>query len=70
MVVAVSEIILVDDASEAGHLGAPLEAAVARLDVPVLIVRSTQRIGLIKARLRHSTALETMLQGETVSGGR
>jgi len=53
----------VDDASEAAHLGAPLEAAVARLDVPVLIVRSIQRIGLIKARLRHSTALETMLQG-------
>ncbi len=52
-----------DDASEAAHLGSALEAALARLDVPVLIVRSTQRIGLIKARLRHSTALQTMLQG-------
>lgn len=55
---AVAEIILVDDASQQAHLGAQLEAYVARLPVPVFIVRSTTRIGLIKARLRqhHHTA--------------
>ena len=46
------EIILVDDASEQTHLGAQLEAYVAGLQVPVVIVRSETRIGLIKARLR------------------
>ena len=41
----VSEIILVDDASEAAHLGRALETAVARLAVPVLILRQGFRSG-------------------------
>ena len=47
-----SEIILVDDASEQEHLGSRLEVYVARLPLPVIILRSPTRIGLIKARLR------------------
>jgi len=47
----VSEIVLVDDASEFEHLHEALEQYVAKLSVPVSILRSTSRIGLIKARL-------------------
>jgi len=49
----VSEIILVDDASESehSHLGRELEEYVDVLPVIVRVVRSNVRIGLIKARL-------------------
>jgi len=57
----VTEIILVDDASESehSHLGRELEEYVAVLPVMVKVVRSKARIGLIKARLLgadHATA--------------
>jgi polypeptide N-acetylgalactosaminyltransferase len=48
----VKEIILVDDASEQAHLADQLEHYVARLPVPVHIIRTGSRVGLIKARLR------------------
>ena len=50
----IKEIILVDDASSGPdhlHLGEQLEQYVARLPVPVHIIRSSERIGLIRARL-------------------
>ncbi|XP_019758989.1 polypeptide N-acetylgalactosaminyltransferase 3 isoform X2 [Dendroctonus ponderosae] len=47
-----SEIILVDDASERAFLKRPLDQYVLSLPVKTLILRSTQRIGLIKARLK------------------
>ena len=50
----VREIVLVDDASSGPqhqHLGSDLEEYVAKLPVPVKIVRSAERIGLIRARL-------------------
>ena len=49
----VTEVILVDDASESehSHLGRELEEYVAVLPVMVKVVRSKVRIGLIKARL-------------------
>ena len=49
----VTEIILVDDASESqhSHLGRELEEYVAVLPIMVKVVRSKVRIGLIKARL-------------------
>ena len=46
------EIILVDDASNRTYLGSSLDAYVASLPVSVSVVRTTVRIGLIKARLR------------------
>ena len=48
---SVGEIVLVDDASEHQHLQKQLEDYVAKLPVQVKIIRSTKRIGLIKARL-------------------
>ncbi|KAG8432334.1 hypothetical protein GDO86_016830 [Hymenochirus boettgeri] len=48
----ISEIILVDDASERDFLKTPLENYVKRLEVPVQILRMEQRSGLIRARLR------------------
>ena len=48
------EIILVDDASsgeEHKHLGNELEEYVSQLPVPVIIVRSEERIGLISVQL-------------------
>uniref|UniRef100_A0A224XLV8 Polypeptide N-acetylgalactosaminyltransferase n=1 Tax=Panstrongylus lignarius TaxID=156445 RepID=A0A224XLV8_9HEMI len=45
------EIILVDDASEREHLGKQLEDYVATLPVPVHVLRTEQRSGLIRARL-------------------
>ncbi|KAG9471935.1 hypothetical protein GDO78_022135 [Eleutherodactylus coqui] len=47
-----SEIILVDDASERDFLKTPLENYVKQLEVPVKILRMEQRSGLIRARLR------------------
>ncbi|CAG7720442.1 unnamed protein product [Allacma fusca] len=45
------EIILVDDASQRKFLRESLEKYVAQLAVPVKIIRSLKRVGLIKARL-------------------
>ncbi|XP_046987691.1 polypeptide N-acetylgalactosaminyltransferase 5 isoform X2 [Schistocerca americana] len=45
------EIILVDDASEREHLGHQLEEYVSRLPVPVKVLRTDKRSGLIRARL-------------------
>ncbi|XP_041433695.1 polypeptide N-acetylgalactosaminyltransferase 13 S homeolog isoform X2 [Xenopus laevis] len=48
----ISEIILVDDASERDFLKTPLENYVKHLEVAVKILRMEQRSGLIRARLR------------------
>ncbi|GLV61253.1 Polypeptide N-Acetylgalactosaminyltransferase 5 [Carabus blaptoides fortunei] len=45
------EIILVDDASERDHLGRKLENYVEKLPVPVFVLRTVKRSGLIRARL-------------------
>ncbi|XP_065559297.1 polypeptide N-acetylgalactosaminyltransferase 3-like isoform X5 [Artemia franciscana] len=45
------EVILVDDASTRAFLGAPLEEHLLKLSIPVRVLRSRDRIGLIKARL-------------------
>ncbi|XP_063904455.1 polypeptide N-acetylgalactosaminyltransferase 5 isoform X3 [Zophobas morio] len=45
------EIILVDDASEREHLGEKLEEYVKTLPVPVIVLRTEKRSGLIRARL-------------------
>ncbi|KDR19630.1 polypeptide N-acetylgalactosaminyltransferase 5 isoform X1 [Zootermopsis nevadensis] len=45
------EIILVDDASEREHLGKQLEDYVSTLPVPVYVLRTEKRSGLIRARL-------------------
>ncbi|CAG9824567.1 unnamed protein product [Phaedon cochleariae] len=45
------EIILVDDASERDHLGKKLEDYVKTLPVPVYVLRTEKRSGLIRARL-------------------
>jgi len=47
----VAEIILVDDASERDYLGKELEDYVATLPVPVRVMRTGKRSGLIRARL-------------------
>ncbi|KAK6617043.1 Polypeptide N-acetylgalactosaminyltransferase 5 [Polyplax serrata] len=47
----IEEIILVDDSSEHAHLGAKLEAYVKRLPIPVIVLRTPKRSGLIRARL-------------------
>ncbi|KAL3832145.1 hypothetical protein ACJMK2_023816, partial [Sinanodonta woodiana] len=47
-----NEIILVDDASERDELGKELDRYVAKLPVPVHVVRSEERTGLIRARLK------------------
>ncbi|XP_032853243.1 polypeptide N-acetylgalactosaminyltransferase 13 isoform X6 [Tyto alba] len=51
-----SEIILVDDASEREFLKASLENYVRNLEVSVRIIRMEQRSGLIRARLRGAAA--------------
>lgn len=45
------EILLVDDASERDFLGKELEDYVATLEVPVKVLRTGKRSGLIRARL-------------------
>ncbi|KAL7645696.1 UNVERIFIED_CONTAM: hypothetical protein RMT77_002573 [Armadillidium vulgare] len=45
------EIILVDDASERDFLKKPLEEEVAKLPVPVKVIRAGNRTGLIRSRL-------------------
>ncbi|ESO82204.1 hypothetical protein LOTGIDRAFT_207460 [Lottia gigantea] len=51
------EIILVDDASDKGdHLGRKLENYVKKLPVPIHILRSNERTGLIRARLKGAAA--------------
>ncbi|XP_065157687.1 polypeptide N-acetylgalactosaminyltransferase 5-like isoform X1 [Atheta coriaria] len=45
------EIILVDDASERDHLGRKLEEYCKTLPVPVFVLRTEKRSGLIRARL-------------------
>jgi len=46
-----SEILLVDDASEHEHLGQDLEDYVRTLPIPVKVLRTGKRSGLIRARL-------------------
>ncbi|BFY99015.1 hypothetical protein BsWGS_02056 [Bradybaena similaris] len=46
------EIILVDDASEKDHLGSKLDDYVSKLPVHVHVLRTGERIGLIRARLK------------------
>ncbi|XP_059146654.1 polypeptide N-acetylgalactosaminyltransferase 13-like isoform X2 [Physella acuta] len=48
----VEEILLVDDASEKEHLGKKLEDYIATLPVPVKVIRTGSRVGLIRARLK------------------
>nr|CAB3248260.1 polypeptide N-acetylgalactosaminyltransferase 1 [Phallusia mammillata] len=50
------EVILVDDASERDFLGEKLENYVAKLPVPVHVVRMGKRSGLIRARLKGAAA--------------
>nr|CAH7743700.1 unnamed protein product [Callosobruchus chinensis] len=52
----VEEIILVDDASERDFLKKPLEDYIKTLPIKTRLLRSSQRIGLIKARLKGALA--------------
>ncbi|KAK8765461.1 LOW QUALITY PROTEIN: polypeptide N-acetylgalactosaminyltransferase 13-like [Amblyomma americanum] len=52
------EIILVDDASEREHLGKKLEDYVVKLEVPVKVMRTGKRSGLIRARLLGAAAVK------------
>lgn len=45
------EIILVDDQSDASHLGRVLEKIIELLPVKINLIRSSMRLGLISARL-------------------
>lgn len=47
-----NEILLVDDASEREELGRKLEEYIARLPVSTRVIRSEERTGLIRARLK------------------
>ncbi|KPM06532.1 polypeptide N-acetylgalactosaminyltransferase 5-like protein [Sarcoptes scabiei] len=57
------EIILVDDASEREYLGKKLENYVAKLPVPVKVLRTGKRSGLIRARLIGAD----QVQGEVIT---
>eukprot|EP00037_Helgoeca_nana_P025099 m.270605 g.270605 ORF g.270605 m.270605 type:complete len:576 (-) comp26851_c0_seq4:211-1938(-) len=50
------EIILVDDGSDAPHIGKPLEEYVKTLPIPVKIVRMGSRVGLMRARVAGARA--------------
>lgn len=50
------EIILVDDGSDAPHIGSPLEEYVKTLPIPVKIVRMGGRTGLMRARVAGARA--------------
>eukprot|EP00041_Stephanoeca_diplocostata_P003202 m.32547 g.32547 ORF g.32547 m.32547 type:complete len:596 (+) comp14138_c0_seq1:74-1861(+) len=50
------EIVLVDDGSDAPHIGKPLEDYVKTLPVPVVIVRQKGRTGLMRARVAGARA--------------
>ncbi|XP_056644328.1 polypeptide N-acetylgalactosaminyltransferase 13-like isoform X1 [Diorhabda sublineata] len=52
----IEEIILVDDASERAFLRKALEDYIETLPIRVIILRSVERIGLIKARLKGARA--------------
>lgn len=52
----ITEIILVDDASERDYLGKKLENYVSKLEVPVKVLRTGKRSGLIRARLLGAAA--------------
>lgn len=52
------EVILVDDASEREHLGKQLEDYVTKLEVPVHVMRTGKRSGLIRARLIGAEAVK------------
>lgn len=53
----IKEFILVDDASvDRDYLHGPLDKFIAKLPVPVKIIRSKERLGLIRARLRGAKA--------------
>ena len=58
------EIILVDDASEQEHLGSELEDYVKNLPLPVSVLRTGVRSGLIRARWELSGKnIQTNLSG-------
>merc|ERR1719495_2390271 len=46
-----TQVVLVDDASDMAHLGKPLEEYTAKWTGRVHLIRSGERIGLAKARL-------------------
>jgi len=48
----IKEIILVDDASDRAFLRKPLEEHLRTLPVPAKVIRSPERVGLVRARLR------------------
>ncbi|GFY41193.1 polypeptide N-acetylgalactosaminyltransferase 5, partial [Trichonephila inaurata madagascariensis] len=52
----ISEIILVDDASEREYLGRKLENFVSKLSIPTKVLRTGKRSGLIRARLLGAAA--------------
>jgi len=47
----IREFVLVDDASERDFLKKPLDDELSKLPVPAVVIRSKERVGLIKARL-------------------
>jgi len=52
----IKEIILVDDASDRAFLANPLEETLRHLEVPARVIRSVERVGLVRARLKGAAA--------------